>query len=131
MAAIAGYGGLFKTGSNTITTVTDWELDIKSDVYDVTTIQNVRAKSFIAGLYEWSGTLKMNWDASDTNGMVLFQNQILNAAPSSQAVTLSTNNATNNYTGNVWVKDFKVGDAVNKQVSLDISFQGTGALSYA
>lgn len=131
MAVLAGYGGQIKTGSNTLTSVTNWEIDVKSDTYDTTTIQNVRAKTFIAGLYEWSGSYKMLWDATDTNGMVLFQNQILNAAPTHQAVTFSTNNGTNNYTGNIWVKDVKVVDAVNKEVTFDVSFQGDGVLAYS
>lgn len=131
MSALAGYGGVAKTGSNTVTTITNWEIDIKGDTYDVTTIQNVRAKSFIAGLYEWSGSYKMVWDASDANGLTVFQNQILNAAPTHQAVTFSTNNGTNNYTGNIWIKDIKIADAVNKEVTLDVSFQGDGVLNYS
>jgi hypothetical protein len=131
MAAVAGYTGTLKIGANTITTWTDADLPISSDMYETTTIQGIRAKSFVPGLYGAVWNLKGNWDAADTNGMILLQTQILAASPTIAACTMSPNGGTNNYTFNAWVKDFKPHAPVGGKVEIDISLQISGAVSYA
>jgi hypothetical protein len=131
MAALAGYGGKITIATNVILTVKDWELPLTSGMYDVTTIQNIRGKSFVPGLYEAVVPLKMVWDASDTNGTIALQSNILATSPSVLAIILSTNNGTNSYTFNAWVKDLKVHDPVGGEVECDVSLQVNGAVSYA
>ncbi len=131
MAAQAGYTGVLKIGANTITTWSDAELPIDSDMYETTTIQGSRAKTFIPGLYGGVYNLKGNWDAADTNGMILLQTQILAAAPTVAACTMSPNGGTNNYTFSAWVKSFKPHAPVGGKVEIDISLQITGVIAYA
>lgn len=131
MAALAGYGGKIMQGANVLLTVKDWEIPLTSEMYDTTTIQGVRAKTFIPGLTEAVVPLKMVYDASDTNGFIAMQNNILSNTPTVLAMTLSTNGGTNAYTFNAWVKDCKVHDPVGGEIEADVSLQVTGQISYA
>jgi|SRR5579859_4236565 len=131
MAAVAGYAALVKNATNTLATITDAELPIASEMYDTSALNGGRAKTFIAGLYDSTLNLKLNWDASDTNGLIAFQTNILGASPSVIAFTFSANGGTNNYTFNGWIKDLKVHAPVNNKVEADATVQVTGAVSYS
>lgn len=131
MTALAGYAAIVKNGSNTLATVTDAELDLKADMYDVSVLNGGRVKQFIPGMTDASFICKLNWDASDTNGTVAFQSNITSSSPSTIAFTLSPNAGTNNYTFNAYIKSMKIAAAVNKQVSADCEVQVVGAVSYA
>lgn len=131
MAALAGYGGQVKQGVNILLTVKDWEIPLTSEMYDITTIQGVRAKSFIPGLTEAVVPLKMVYDASDANGFIAMQNNILSNTPTVLAMSLSANGGTNAYTFNAWVKDAKAHDPVGGEIEADVSLQVTGQVTYA
>lgn len=131
MSFLAGYGGSVKQGANTLATVTDWELDPSSDMYETTVISGSRAKTYLPGLYGATVALKVNFDATDTNGVIAMQNNIFSATPTVLAFTLSPNGGTNNYTFNAWVKDMKIHDPVNNIVTADTTLQITGAVSYS
>lgn len=131
MSFLAGYGGQIKIGSNTITTITDWELDPSSDMYETTVISGSRAKTYLPGLYGATVALKVNFDATDTNGVLAMQSNIFSASPTHLAFTLSPNGGTNNYTFNAWVKDMKIHDPVGGLVTADTTLQVDGAVSYA
>jgi len=131
MAFLAGYGGQIKQGSNTLLTVTDWELDPSADMYETTVIGAGRAKTFLPGLYGATVALKINFDATDTNGAIALQGNLFSATPSALAFTLSPNGGTNNYTFNAYVKDMKIHNPVNNLVTADTTLQITGAVSYA
>ena len=131
MAALAGYGALVKNATNTLATVTDAELDLSSDMYETTAINGGRAKVYVPGLYGATFPCKMNWDASDTNGVLAFQSNILGASPSTIAFTLSPNGGTNNYTFSGYIKDMKVHAPVNNKVEADVTVQISGSVTYA
>lgn len=131
MTFLAGYGGQIKISTNTILTVTDWELDPSSDMYETTTITGSRAKTYLPGLYGSTVALKVNFDASDTNGVIAMQNNLFSDSPTVLAFTLSPNGGTNNYTFNAWVKDMKIHDPVGGLVTADSTLQITGAVTYA
>lgn len=131
MAALAGYGSLVKNGVTALTSVTDAELDISSDMYDTTVINAGRAKTFIPGLYTGTFPCKLNWDVSDAVGITAFQANALSASPSTIAFTLSTNGGTNNYTFNGYTKDVKIHAPVGGKVEADATVQVSGAISYA
>lgn len=131
MAAVAGYTGQVKIGANILAQVFDAELPIAGDMYETTVLNGGRAKTYIPGLYGAMFNLKLNWDASDTNGLIALQSNLLAASPTILAFTLSPNGGTNNYTFSGWVKDLKVHDAVNGKIESDCSVQVSGAVAYA
>ena len=131
MAAVAGYTGKVQFGVNTIVTVTDWDLPINSEMYDTTTIQNLRPKTYVPGLYDTQLNFKFNWDVADTLGWQVLQTQILATSPTITAFTVSTSNgaANSNYAGSGWVKTFKVHDPVAGKVEIDVTLQVSGAIT--
>lgn len=131
MAALAGYAALVKNGVSTLTEVTDAELDLASDMYEISPLGGGRAKTYVPGLYGATFPCKMNWDASDTNGTIAFQTNVTGASPSAISFTLSPNGGTNNYTFSGYVKDMKINAPVNNKVTSDCTIQVSGAVTYA
>lgn len=131
MAFLAGYGSLVKNSTNTLATVTDAELDPSSDMYETTVIGEGRGKTYIPGLVGTTFPCKLNFDPTDTNGAIAFQNNVFSANPSVIAFTLSPNGGTNNYTFNGYVKDIKIHAPVNNLVTFDVTVQVTGIPTYA
>ncbi len=121
MARFSGKSGSITTmGSNAV--ITKWDIDAVGDVLDVTGMDSGGVKEFIAGLKEWSGTLSAfptgdisTWAPGSSFSAVAF------ASGSTGAPKL---------TGNVIVKSLKISTSVDGVVSAEVSFQGTGTLTY-
>jgi len=128
MAALAGYGGTAKVGGALIAEVTDWNLDVQVNILD-TTIMADAWKDQIGGIKSWSGKITCNWYMTDAQQTTI-QNAILTGT-SSVALALSVNGGTNSYSGSAWIKQFSIKDAAQAVVTFDLTFDGTGAITYA
>ena len=131
MSAIAGKGGELKISTNTVAEIQEWSLDIESDMLDSTAqlAGGATWKTFIAGLNSWTMTIEYSWDMSDTNGQKAYQDAIL--AGTSVASVEAYTNASNYYTGTVFVSAENIGTPVGDRVTGSMTLQGTGALTYA
>ena len=129
MTAIAGKDGLIKVGagSNTVAETSNWSLDISTDTIDVTA-HGDEWREFIAGLRSWSGSIEASWDMTDTNGQKALQD-LMTGTPAVIAVELYAN-ASNYYSGDIWVTGISVGTPVEGKVSVSFDFTGNGQLSY-
>lgn len=127
MAAIAGFGGSVTIGSHVVAELGEWDLTADRDLLD-TSVFGSSWKQQTYGQGNWSGKASGYWDMTDTLGQVVLQNDLLNGTTGSIQLTA---NGTNNYTGTILIKEIAIKAQNNAIVTIDISFEGTGALSYA
>ena len=125
MAAVAGKGGKVMISSDTVGSVKNWSLEIGADMLNTESLGD-SWKEVIVGLKEWTATVEVDWDMSDT-AQVAIQNALLNGT--SVALKLYTNGS-NYYSGTAYVNGASVETPVDDLVSASLELTGSGALSY-
>jgi len=134
---LQGYKGQLQyTPSGTGTTATnilgikEIELSIKADKLDSTDHSTAGWKSSMPGLLEFSGTAKLDYITGDTTQQAL-RNAILNSTI--MALTFlpvaATGSGADEYSGNVYITDFKTDAKNNDLQPIEISFTGVGPLT--
>ncbi len=126
MAELAGKGGSVKVGANTVAGISNWSLDPTMNTAEITALGD-SAKSHIATIYEWSGSLEGSYRAhDDTNGQIALQTAFLAGTP----VTLNLYvDSTHYYSGSAIITGMPVKVDVGDKVGISFPFQGTGALT--
>lgn len=108
--------------------VSDFDLTIKADSIDATDKSTTGWKDKEGGLKEWTGTIKANLIQSGTDVTnyygALVGNTLLAGSFRPQDITGGLA-----WTGNFRVTNFKVGAPMNGMQTIDISAEGSGALT--
>ena len=121
MARFAGKGGSITNGGSNVA-IKSFEVDAKGDAIDVTGMDSSGAKAFIAGLTEWSGSI---------TGLATGDVTSWKPGTTMTAMVLDTAGGLSpTLTGDAIITGLKVSTAVDGAVTVDITFQGTGALAY-
>lgn len=129
MPALAGKSGSFKIGAVTVANLSNWKLDIESELKETTNFGSNGWKEYLATLKSFSGSVEGDWNVSgDTTGQKALQDALLGGTTVSGIFSVD---GTHNYTGTVFVKKISASDAVDDKVKFSADLQGTGALSYA
>jgi predicted secreted protein len=125
--AIAGKSGKLSLGTNIVSDINNWSLELGTDTLDVTALGD-EWKKFIAGLKEWSASAEGSYAIhTDTNGQKALQEAFLNSSLVSLKLYI---NDINYYSGDAYISSLSVEDPVDDTVSVSFEFQGTGPLSY-
>lgn len=121
MARASGKAGSVTINAVTYNGVKNWEINYKGDAVDVTGMSDSGAKNFVGGLTEWSGSCSINWDVT----------QAPPAPGAAYAATFLTGagGSYDSFAGTILATDIHVSTPVDGAVTLDITFQGTGALT--
>ena len=125
MATFAGKAGVVQTGSNALAEVRSYSISQTGETTESTSMGD-SAKSFESTLTEFSGSVDLYFDDTDTSGQVsltIGSSFTLNLAPEgsgSGAYKLS---------GSAIVTDKTITAAHDGLVEMTIGFQGTGALT--
>jgi predicted secreted protein len=127
MTAIMGFAGAVKIGTYTVAEIDNWNLSIDSDVLKTTKFGDTW-KEQIAGVRMFSGKFGGRWDMTDTNGQVAFQSACMGGTTVTIILTV---NGSHFYTGSVWIKNISPKAIADATVDVDMSFEGTGALTYS
>jgi len=119
MARLHGKAGsvTFAGGSVTGVGITSWTIDYKSAADETTGMDSSGAKTFIAGLTEWSGSFSGYYDTGKI------------AAGTTGSATFYLVAAGANYAGTIIVTSFKVDTSVDGPIKITCDFQGTGTLT--
>lgn len=125
MAGIAGHAAAAKIGTDTILEMSEWSLDIERAMEDDTEFGDTW-EAQVSTVGKWSGSVKGRWGATGTQQAAI-QTAIL--AGTSIALRLYVN-ASNYYSGTAYPTKMSPAATVKGLVEVDISFTGTGALSY-
>lgn len=126
MTVNVGYLGSFKIGSNTVAEIGEWNLSLDSQIVDVTKLGD-SWKDNLQTLKSWNGKATGRWDGTDSTGQIAIQNAYLNGT----TVTVDCYvTGSHYYSGTVYIKSITIKDAVAAAVDYELSFEGTGALTY-
>lgn len=132
MAAISGKEGLVYYDGGTVARISDWSLDINTDMHDVTSFSTdaVQWRTYLAGLSGWSGSINGFFDEPASTGQSDMQAKML--TPTTGGLRLYTNEAGGDYySGSVFLQRQSVGaNVAGDPVSVSWDFQGTGTLSW-
>lgn len=123
MAALVGYQGAVKVGSNTVVLMDSWEFAPSSNVMDITSFgQSWKTK--LAGMKDWTAKLSGKYDFTDTNGQFALWTAFLNGT--SVSIDLFTDSI-GNISGTAFVKAINPKVGVDAVVTVDIDLEGSGA----
>tara|TARA_A100001015_G_scaffold318614_1_gene439012 strand:+ start:82 stop:471 length:390 start_codon:yes stop_codon:yes gene_type:complete len=127
MAVHKGSEGIVKIGANTVAEVVGFSVDETSDTIESTALSN-SARSYVADLVGFSGTIDCHWDETDSTGqgaMTVGSSVTLNLYPEGSASSATY------YTGTAIITSISKANAIGSIVSASFSFQGTNALTSA
>jgi predicted secreted protein len=127
MATHTGSEGTVKIGANAIAEIRSYSIEETGDTIEDTTMGD-SARTYKAGLKDFSGSVDVYWDESDTTGQ--------GACTVGSSITINvypegSTSADVYYTGTALVTGFSVTGSFDGMVEASISFQGTGGLSKA
>lgn len=125
MAVFTGKAGVVQTGSNALAEVRSYSITQTGDTTESTSMGD-SAKTFEATLTEFSGSVDLFFDDTDTSGQVsltIGSSFTLNLAPE------GTGSGSYKLSGSAIVTDITRTAAHDGLVEMTIAFQGTGALT--
>ena len=125
MATFTGKAGVVQTGSNALAEVRSYSITQTGDTTESTSMGD-SAKTFEATLTEFSGSVDLFFDDTDTSGQVsltIGSSFTLNLAPE------GTGSGAYKLSGSAIVTDITRTAAHDGLVEMSIAFQGTGALT--
>ena len=125
MATFTGKAGVVQTGSNALAEVRSYSITQTGDTTESTAMGD-SAKTFEATLTEFSGSIDVFFDDTDTSGQVsltIGSSFTLNLAPE------GTGSGSYKLSGSAIVTDVTRTAAHDGLVEMTIAFQGTGALT--
>ncbi|GAB7388996.1 hypothetical protein BSNK01_28340 [Bacillaceae bacterium] len=126
--SISGVGGKVRIGTNDVTELSNWSLDVEADTLDITHFGNSGWAVNAAGGRSWSGFFEGTWNvANDDNGQKVLQDAMF----AGTIITLELYvDDTHKYTGQAILTGMSVETAADDWVTISFDFQGTGPLSY-
>ena len=125
MAVFTGKAGVVQTGSNALAEVRSYSITQTGDTTESTSMGD-SAKTFEATLTEFSGSVDVFFDDTDSSGQVsltLGSSFTLNLAPE------GTGSGAYKLSGSAIVTDITRTASHDGLVEMTIAFQGTGALT--
>jgi len=125
MATHKGSEGTVKVGANAVAEIRSYTITETADTLEDTTMGDA-ARTYLASLKSFSGSMDVFWDETDTSGQVAL------APGDSVTINIYPEGSTSGdtyYTGSVIVTEKSITASFDGMVEASISFQGTGALS--
>jgi hypothetical protein len=139
MATLTGNNGVVKIDNSsgsptTIAAVRNFSVDITSDTIETTTM-GVDARTYVKGLSSFSGSADIYFDPdmmpTSTTGNVWMNPTTQTVGTSPYTVELYLNGSSNKFSGEIIVTGFSITSSMDGMVEASISFQGSGAATYA
>jgi len=127
MATHKGSEGTVHVGSNAIAEIRSYSLDETADTVEDTTMGDA-ARTYLASLTTFSGSIDVFWDETDTSGQVAL------AVGSSVTLKWYPEGAVSGdtyYSGTALVTGKNITASFDGMVEASISVQGTGAITTA
>jgi len=125
MANHKGSEGTVKVGSNAVAEIRSFSIEETGDTLEDTSMGDT-ARTYLASLTSWSGSVDVFWDETDTSGQ--------GALDVGSSVTLNLypegdTSADTYYTGTALVTGKSISSSFDGMVEASFSVQGTGALT--
>lgn len=125
MANHKGSEGTVKVGSNAVAEIRSFSIEETGDTLEDTSMGD-SARTYLASLTSWSGTVDVFWDETDTSGqgaLDVGSSVTLNLYPEGDTA------GDTYYTGTAIVTSKSVSSSFDGMVEASFGVQGSGALS--
>lgn len=125
MANHKGSEGTVKVGANAVAEIRSFSIEETGDTLEDTSMGD-SARTYLASLTSWSGSVDVFWDETDTNGqgaLDVGSSVTLNLYPEGDTA------GDTYYTGTAIVTGKSISSAFDGMVEASVSVQGTGALT--
>jgi len=133
MAEVAGYGGnvyfdaSLSQAAGSITSavggVNNWVINYKADLYETTDFADAGTRTYLGGMKDWGGTFNAYYSTTVSYSSAL--------APGTSLSMKFKLNASHQIHGNVVLTGWSFTTAVDGVETVNFTFQGTGAPTYA
>ncbi len=127
MATHTGSEGTVKVGANAIAEIRSFSIEESADTLETTSMGDT-ARTYSSSLTNFTGTVDVFWDETDTTGqggLTIGSSVTLNLYPEGDA------SGDIYYTGTAIVTGRSINSSFDGLVEMSISVQGSGALSQA
>jgi predicted secreted protein len=126
MATHTGSEGTVKVGTDTVGELRSFSLETTGDTIE-TSNMGTTARTYKAGLTAWSGTASLFWDETDVGQLAL----VLGTSVTIKVYPEGASTGDKYYSGSAIITAKSVSASFDGLVESSISFQGTGALTFA
>jgi predicted secreted protein len=126
MATHTGSEGTVKVGTDTVGELRSFSLETTGDTIE-TSNMGTTARTYKAGLTAWSGTASLFWDETDAGQLAL----VLGTSVTIKVYPEGASTGDKYYSGSAIITAKSVSASFDGLVESSISFQGTGALTFA
>ena len=133
MSSFVGNAGAIKIGGQTVAEVRSYSIELTSDTIEQTTMGDA-TRQYVKGLSSFSGSADVYWDPThfSLNGANVTSGAVGAAATTLAVYPEGDVGATDKIlSGNIIITGYTINGSFDGMIEASISFQGTGALSYA
>ena len=127
---VTGEQGVVKIGANTVASVRSFTIDQEQAVVETTVMGGNGARSYLPSLNQFSGSMDVYYDDSDTAQQAILTN-IQATGTSNVAIELYPSGTTTGakLSGNIIITGHSITSSMDGVVEASITFQGDGALT--
>ena len=135
MASYVGNAGAIKINGAAVAEVRSYSIEMTSDTIEQT-VMGDSTRQYVKGLATWSGTADVYWDPSHFTGTNNIDGEIFGSIGDSGATLAvypegDVGASDKIMSGDVVITGYTVNGTFDGMIEASISFQGTGALSWA
>lgn len=136
MASFVGNAGAIKINGAAVAELRTWSIEMTSDTIE-NTVMGDSTRQYVKGLSTFSGTADAYWDPAHFTGTTNIDGEIFGSVGDSGAALIvypegDIGSGTDKVlTGNIIITGYTVNGSFDGMIEASISFQGTGALTYA
>ena len=140
MAILTGNNGVVKMDNAAgtlvaIAAVRSFTVDITSDTIETSTM-GVDSRTYVKGMSSWSGSADIYFDpaempTSNASGLVGLNPTLEGVGSDPYTVELYLDDTSHKFSGECIITGFSINSSMDGMVEASISFQGSGAATYA
>jgi predicted secreted protein len=130
--ATVGNNGVVNFGGSAIAEVRSWSVEATADTIETSVMGN-DTRQYVKGMSTFTGTADVLWNASHwtSNGMNPTVSGTSEVGKVPAAVVFYPAGTGAGFSGNVVITGYTVNASYDGLIEASVSFQGSGALSYA
>lgn len=135
MASFVGNAGAIKINGAAVAELRSYSIEITADTIENTTMGD-STRQYIKGLSAFSGTADVYWDPAHFTGTNNIDGELFaSVGDSGTSIAIypegETGGSDKIMTGDIIVTGYTINGTMDGMIEASISFQGTGALTYA
>ena len=130
MAALVGNDGVLSVDGATVATLRSYSIDTTSDTIETTVMGN-DSRTYVKGLSSYTGSADVYWDATHFTSITNGNPTDGNVGDGTVVMVAYPTGTGANWSGNILITGYSVSGTTDGLVEATISFQGSGALTYA